>query len=342
MNHETVVRTGQSAVLVCLMMTLAPGHAMAQGTPTTKPTAVFILDDHSKTPASSLYKCQLDGGGLIRLTEIETMNIETFWASPGGNLIIGYRSSDFGVPYSTTHTHDLVIMDGDGRIIRTIDLAGLPLIQPNSPPMLLADGKRIGLVAVQPKPQDPEEWVLGASITNIVTVNLDGKDVQTIATIPGGCSSASWSPDGKTILYTAVTIGSDGGQSYLEQRLWTMDANGMNRRPLLPANTSAGWFSPDGRRIVYLKIGEEAAEVMVADADGGNTKQLTNIGATLSSPRWLADGKTIAFFRLENAKARWGSVWAVDTDGTNLRQLSPKDQAAWMDRSADKLWYGAR
>ena len=326
-----------SIITTCAAAMFSCARVMAEG-PTTKPWAFFIVDDSVRTPASALCKSQLDGSGLVKLTKIGPMNIEKFWVSDDGRQIIGYRASDFGLPYSGKHAKDLVMMDADGTITRTIDLSGMPLIWPSSPPMLLADGKHIGFVAVQPDPND-RNIIGGASMVNIVTMDLEGKDVKTVAKISDNCSSACWSPDGNRILYTVDTIFAREGHSYLQHRLWEMNADGSNQRTIFAANTAAGWYSPDGRRICYLRVGRDAAEIMVADADGRHSRQVTTIGARLSSPRWLADGKTIVFFKTENTKAVYGTVWAVEADGKNLRRLSPFGEMAWMDRSADRLWY---
>jgi len=55
-------------------------------------------------------------------------------------------------------------------------------------------------------------------------------------------------------------------------------------------------FSPDGRHIAFLSSRSGAPELWVCDADGGNPRQLTHLGAhILSYPAWSPDGTRIAF-----------------------------------------------
>lgn len=55
-------------------------------------------------------------------------------------------------------------------------------------------------------------------------------------------------------------------------------------------------FSPDGRQLAFVSYRSGSGEVWLADADGGNERQLTNLRAHIAGfPRWSPDGKRIAF-----------------------------------------------
>lgn len=71
-------------------------------------------------------------------------------------------------------------------------------------------------------------------------------------------------------------------------------------RPLSPA------WSPDARRIAYYNhLSDQMWALFIMDADGGNSRQLTNKQNTLDwSPSWSPDGKQILFSRSFSA-ATW-------------------------------------
>jgi dipeptidyl aminopeptidase/acylaminoacyl peptidase len=55
-------------------------------------------------------------------------------------------------------------------------------------------------------------------------------------------------------------------------------------------------FSPDGRQVVFASTRSGTDEIWVSDADGGNPRQLTHLGAYVAScPKWSPDGARIAF-----------------------------------------------
>jgi Tol biopolymer transport system component/DNA-binding winged helix-turn-helix (wHTH) protein len=55
-------------------------------------------------------------------------------------------------------------------------------------------------------------------------------------------------------------------------------------------------YSPNGKKVVFSSTRSGAMEIWMADADGSNPVQLTNMnGPITSNPRWSPDGNTIVF-----------------------------------------------
>ena len=127
-------------------------------------------------------------------------------------------------------------------------------------------------------------------------------------------SNCDWSPDGKHIICSEwVTFG-------VHTTIWIMDADGHDRRPLIPKpvggegeftiNRSGPHWSPDGQQIVFrqkewkiapipnLRQGPfyKAFRYIICDRNGENIKQL-HIPKDMEgiSVNWMDDGESIVF-----------------------------------------------
>jgi Tol biopolymer transport system component/DNA-binding winged helix-turn-helix (wHTH) protein len=79
-------------------------------------------------------------------------------------------------------------------------------------------------------------------------------------------------------------------------------------------------FSPDGLHIVFASGRSGTAEIWVSDADGGNPRQLTHLGAHVASyPKWSPDGTRIAFHARVPEIAE---VYVVDVNQGAPRQIT--------------------
>ena len=99
----------------------------------------------------------------------------------------------------------------------------------------------------------------------------------------------SLSPDGKRMVYIAVTEG--------REQLFTMNADGTGAAQLTrdDANHEDPAWSPDGKTIafVYMKDGLEIISVM--NADGSGVQHLTPRNVKAIHPNWSPDGKQLAY-----------------------------------------------
>ncbi len=149
---------------------------------------------------------------------------------------------------------------------------------------------------------------------------------------PLRATSASWSPDGHSILFSALAPGSPVYQIFIAS------ADGTNPRQLTRSAVSGNAqpvYSPDARHIAYIN-GREANEpgpngstvsglanrIWVMDADGSNAAALTP-GPLDAYPAWL-DAKTVAFARTSFLSDS-SQVVAVGLDGSE-RTVSPAHQ----------------
>ena len=195
----------------------------------------------------------------------------------------------------------------------------------------------------------------------IFTIGVNGKGERRVTRPPAGATDfqPDWSPDGSEIVF----------ERQFEDKpyeIWSVEQGGSDPHQIdlecpVPedqiCDVSSPAWSPDGRRIAFnqaygkLKYinGDEWIEVgalSVADADGSNLRQLTQLRRPTSSedlqPVWSPDGTRIAFVRLNStARPRNGqAIFVVNADGTGLRQVTPwrLDAGDHPDWSPDGKW----
>jgi Tol biopolymer transport system component len=127
--------------------------------------------------------------------------------------------------------------------------------------------------------------------------------------------------------------------------LYRMDADGSNVRRLtdIPGYDGGAFFSPDCSRIVWRasrpKEGSEVEdyrgllarglvrpsklEIWVADADGGNARQITYLDAAAFAPSFFPSGDRVIFSSNHaDPKGREFDLWAVGVDGSGLERIT--------------------
>ena len=126
---------------------------------------------------------------------------------------------------------------------------------------------------------------------NGVSINADGN---TIATAQSQISSSVWSaPNGNTESAIKVTSGTNEGSLGLA-------------------------LMPDGR-IIYTVVSVGTSDIFVVNPNGSNPRQLTSNAALNGLPSVSDDGKFIVFLSTRTGAPH---IWRMDSDGTNLKQLT--------------------
>lgn len=100
-----------------------------------------------------------------------------------------------------------------------------------------------------------------------------------------GPSSAAWSPDSKTLVYS------------MAGSLWRQDL-GRDMAEQLTSGPGYDYqpdWSPDGRWIVFSRYGHDAVELWSLDLQTSQQRQLTSRGAVNVEPRFSPEGKRLAF-----------------------------------------------
>lgn len=104
-----------------------------------------------------------------------------------------------------------------------------------------------------------------------------------------------FSPDGEHIVYQRT--GSDRMKDRRGARLWIMERDGDNHRPLTGRDASEGGavWSPDGNRIAFVSSGRDGAELFIHWVGSGDTAVISQLPASPSALAWSPDGEWLAF-----------------------------------------------
>ena len=216
-------------------------------------------------------------------------------------------------------TYEIYVMEVDGNNQRRLTNNRVHDKHPSWSP----DGKRIAFVSDRDGHANARGW----PTYEIYVMDADGGNPQNLTNDPNDDSVPSWSSDGKRIVFSSYR---DGNRENAE--IYVMDADGNNQQRLTDNDfydTHPSW-SPDGERIAFISyrdghfIGEFglSSEIYVMDADGKNTRRLTNNRKSDSSPSWSPDGKWIVFSVDRKGDDVNYEIYVMDADGGNQRRLT--------------------
>jgi Tol biopolymer transport system component len=230
--------------------------------------------------AGVLYTLDLKTGGMRRLTEPASgADLDPAWSPDGSRIAFAHAPGCGSIcplqPY---------IVNADGRGLRRLSrfygelLCGGPLWSP--------DGRTIAFCASNKRDREG----IGMHTLNkaIYAVNPDGSHLRLlVAAPPTGTNQlqalASWSPDGRHILYFRFPWNSSKGPQ--ATALCVMNVNGAGRRVLYRARygqiLGAIW-SPDGQRIAFSVLATFRSGLFVMNADGRHLHRLAVAGYDLA------------------------------------------------------------
>jgi len=193
-----------------------------------------------------------------------------------------------------------------------------------------------------PKPDRSRGYVWPLyDASDIWISDRDGANASKLTTTPGYDAEATVSRDGR-IVFTSLRSG--------DLELWSMLPDGSELRQLTGGLGYDGgaFFSNDGSKIVWRRtrfdtpeereeyrallgqglVRPSKMEIWVADADGGNARQLTDNGKANFAPFFTPDDSAVLFAsNMGSASGRVFDIWMVKLDGTGLERITHNDES---------------
>ncbi|MBL8446578.1 MAG: PD40 domain-containing protein [Zoogloeaceae bacterium] len=123
----------------------------------------------------------------------------------------------------------------------------------------------------------------------IYRVGSDGKNPVRLTSDKRDNLQASWSPDGKKVVYTSMRDGN--------AEIYVMDADGGHQRALAPhpGDDMYPVWSPNSRQIAFISNRDKLNAIYLVDADGSNLRKLTADTEEQQDHAWSPDGREIAY-----------------------------------------------
>ena len=173
---------------------------------------------------------------------------------------------------------------------------------------------------------------------DIVSHALDGSGFKRLTDTPGYDAEATLSPDGKTIVFTSVrdgdleiyTMATDGSQREAPHARARLRRRAVLLAATASASSTAATSTPTRRASPrYQELLAQhlyrpgVLEIWVMDADGGNKRQVTKLGAASFAPYFHPDGRRIIFSSNHpNPRGRNFDLWMIGDDGTGLERVT--------------------
>jgi Tol biopolymer transport system component len=241
--------------------------------------------------ACQIFAANLDGTDLRQLTDIPGGATAGGW-SPDGTRIVAYLDGD-----ARPTDIDLVLIDvATGETTTIASGSAGDFMDPHFD----LTGERI-LISRFQRYRDLEAPYPEDEGSDVYAIPLDGGEPSLVFEDRW---NATFSPDGSTIAYERMFVVKLGRSSYGRTAVWLADADGTDRRPLLPAeesfsrspsSRSPSW-SPDGTRIVFTRAPqdwletdpEDGSTIVVADVASGTPMFVVRAPRSLTGV-WLDD-----------------------------------------------------
>jgi len=271
----------------------------------------------------------------VRQLTFGGQNAEAYFSADGKQLIFQSTRDDF-------ECDQIFTMNTDGSEVHRVSTGKgrttCAYFYPNGKKVLYSS-THLADPGCPPRPDFSRGYVWAVySGFDIFTAKPDGSDLRQLTHTPGYDAEATFSRDGRRIVFTSMRHG--------DLDIYSMDANGKHVKQLTDELGYDGgpFYSPDGQWIVYRAyhpaseqeisdyrellqqslIRPTTLELWIMRADGSAKHQITHLGAASFAPSFFPDGKRIIFSSNLGSTGGMGNfeLYAVNIDGSNLERVT--------------------
>ena len=178
-------------------------------------------------------------------------------------------------------------------------------------------------------------WPLGHF--ELYTSKPDGSDLRQLTSNGAYNAEATASPDGKRVIFTSTRDGD------VDLYVMNIDGTGVRRLTTRVGYDGGAFFSPDGTKIVWRAqypvsaadtadyrgllqrrlVRPAKLEIWVANADGSNPRQVTQLGGANFAPFFHPDGKRIIFSsNFEDPRGRDFDLYMIPLAGGRPERIT--------------------
>ncbi len=331
MQISSPLITVLGTLVFCACQTAAPPAPAAPEPPapaSTEPPAVAV----PAAPAEK-HPDEVHLGDLVQLTA-GGENAEAYWSFDGTRLIYQAHEGEGCDQIYVRAAHDpqatpQLVSTGQGTTTCAYFL-------PGDKEIIYASTHVAG--AACPAKADQSQgyvWALYGGY-DIFRANADGSGLRQLTSTPGYDAEGTVCAKDGAIVFTSVRDG--------DLELYRMDADGKNVKRLThtPGYDGGAFFNSDCTKIVWrasrptgdaLKdfqrlLGQQLVrptklELFVANADGSNAKQVTQLNVAAFGPFFYPAGDRIIFSSNNgDPKGREFDLWAINVDGSGLERIT--------------------
>jgi Tol biopolymer transport system component len=158
----------------------------------------------------------------------------------------------------------------------------------------------------------------------IYSIDIHGNGLQRLTNEIGYLYAPELSPNGERIIFANHGNG-----------LWIMNPDGSNPRAITFKDDIDPTWSADGSRIAFASTRNGSRQLFVANANGKQADQVTDLKNMGGRSTWSPDGTKLAFYRGPEGDH---DIFVINADGTGLQRLTNGGDNLGPSWSPDGNW----